>query len=85
MRYKTQAIVGIIGAVSCGLGVMISVIFLTERTGFWWTIPAFLIPFMIGFFYYAFASMKEKKEKKLDREQKKEKKFPDKKQEKKKE
>lgn len=64
MRYKTQALVGIIGAVCCGLGVILAFVYLTESTGFWWVIPAFLVPFMIGFFYYAFASMKEKKEKK---------------------
>lgn len=84
MRYKSQAIVGLIGAVFCISGVILSLIFLTESTGFWWVIPAFLIPFMLGFLYYAYASMKEKKEKKYEKEEKKLKKFPDRKQEKKK-
>lgn len=69
MRYKTQAIIGIIGAVCCGLGIILSYIYLTESTGFWWVIPAFLIPFAIGFSYYAYASMKEKRQKRQHKEE----------------
>lgn len=66
MRYKTQALVGVIGIVFCAIVLIVSYAFFTEVS---FLIPAFTIPFMVGFAYYSYASLKEKREKKEKRKQ----------------
>lgn len=59
MRYKSQAYVGVIGLVAVALFLVISYAFMTEVN---WLVPAFSIPFMVGFAYYSYASLKEGRE-----------------------
>jgi len=59
MRYKSQAIIGVCGIVGCSLVLVLSYAFFTNVS---WLIPAFTIPFMGGFAYYSYASLKEGKE-----------------------
>lgn len=59
MRYKTQAIIGVCGLIATALFLVVSYAFLTEVS---WLIPAFSIPFMVGFAYYSYASLKEGRE-----------------------
>ncbi len=59
MRYKSQAIIGVIGLVATALVLVVAYAFMTEVS---WLIPAFSIPFMVGFAYYSYASLKEGRE-----------------------
>jgi CHASE2 domain-containing sensor protein len=59
LRYKTQAIIGVCGLIATALFLVVSYAFLTEVS---WLIPAFSIPFMVGFAYYSYASLKEGRE-----------------------
>ncbi len=59
MRYKSQAIVGVIGLVAISLFLVLMYAFLTDVN---WLVPAFSIPFMVGFAYYSYASLKEGRE-----------------------
>ena len=59
MRYKSQAIVGVIGLVAIALFLVIMYAFMTDVH---YAVPLFSIPFMIGFAYYSYASLKEGRE-----------------------
>jgi len=59
LRYKTQAIIGVCGLIATALFLVVSYAFMTEVS---WLIPAFSIPFMVGFAYYSYASLKEGRE-----------------------
>lgn len=71
MKYKTQAMIGVMGIIACALVLILSYAFFTEVH---WVVPAFTIPFMGGFAYYSYASLKEKREKKAEKEAQKKKK-----------
>ena len=66
MRYKSQAYVGVIGMVALSLFLVVSYAFMKEVH---WLIPAFSIPFMLGFAYYSYASLKEGREKRAKRKE----------------
>ena len=59
MKYKSQAIVGVIGLVGVALALVIVYSFLSDVH---YLVPLFSIPFMIGFAYYSYASLKEGRE-----------------------
>ena len=59
MRYRSQAIIGVIGVVTLALFLVLMYSFMTEVH---FAVPLFSIPFMIGFAYYSYASLKEGKE-----------------------
>ena len=59
MRYKSQAYVGVIGLVAVALVLVLVYSFMSDVH---YMIPLFSIPFMIGFAYYSYASLKEGKE-----------------------
>ncbi len=64
MKYRTQAIIGVCGIIACALVLVLAYGFFTEVH---WIVPAFTLPFMGGFAYYSWASIKEKRKKKEDR------------------
>ncbi len=59
MRYKSQAYIGVIGCV--GLALFLVVMY-SQMTEVHFAVPLFSIPFMIGFAYYSYASLKEGRE-----------------------
>lgn len=59
MKYKSQAYVGVIGVVSLSLFLVVIYSFMSDVH---FAVPLFSIPFMIGFAYYSYASLKEGKE-----------------------
>ena len=59
MRYRSQAIVGVIGLVAVAFVLIMAYAFMTEVH---YAIPLFSIPFMLGFAYYSYASLKEGRE-----------------------
>ncbi len=63
--------IGVMGIIGCALVLVLSYSFFTEVH---WVVPAFTIPFMGGFAYYSYASLKEKRQKKVEKEAQKKKK-----------
>ncbi len=59
MRYRSQAIIGVVGVVTLALFLVLIYSFMTEVH---FAVPLFSIPFMIGFAYYSYASLKEGRE-----------------------
>jgi len=59
MKYKSQAYVGVIGLVAIALTLVLVYSFMTDVH---YAIPLFSIPFMVGFAYYSYASLKEGRE-----------------------
>jgi len=59
LKYKSQAYVGVIGVVALSLFLVVIYSFMSDVH---FAIPLFSIPFMIGFAYYSYASLKEGKE-----------------------
>jgi len=59
LRYRSQAIIGVIGVVTLALFLVLIYSFMTEVH---FAVPLFSIPFMIGFAYYSYASLKEGRE-----------------------
>ena len=59
MKYKSQAYVGVIGVVGLSLFLVVIYSFMSDVH---FAVPLFSIPFMIGFAYYSYASLKEGKE-----------------------
>ena len=59
MKYKSQAYVGVIGVVALSLFLVVIYSFMSDVH---FAVPLFSIPFMIGFAYYSYASLKEGKE-----------------------
>ncbi len=59
MKYKSQAYVGVIGLVAVALALVLVYSFMSDVH---YMIPLFSIPFMLGFAYYSYASIKEGRE-----------------------
>ena len=64
MRYKSQAYVGVIGVIVLALFL---VVIYSQMAEVHFAVPLFSIPFMIGFAYYSYASLKEGREVKKKR------------------